>query len=1117
MPKARILTFGYDAYVARISGSVSTNRVADHSRDLLNALVGVRETGDERPILFVAHSLGGLVIKDALRLSRDSPELNFRCIYRWTRGIAFLGTPHAGSWLANWAKIPVRSLGLVRRIDSNLLAVLQTDSEVLYRIQDGFLTMLRDRETQQDPIMVTCFYETLPMFGSTLIVEQQSGIIMGWNRVSVHANHRNVARFDGAQDSGFISIAETLRQWYDRVPTAETPARSSAVIVEQPSLSQVTLVDPVTLKSSEAAASFQSDHSSSEGDVLTDVERSCLQTLAFPEMGQREIAIDKAARSTCEWIFKTETYQLWADGKDLEKTHGLLWIKGKPGSGKSTLMKHAVKRKSPRSKGGSKAIRLTFFFNARGAEIERSPLGLYRTLLFQLCSHDRRSRRSLLKSYKQRLLLNEYKIYPWTLPELRELFHEVVVRRRTFPIEIFIDALDECNDEEVRVIVRSLEESSIECIDNDVRLSICMASRHYPHISVKNSAELFMESMNEPDIVRYVEQQVENSLVLSSDPYFKKELAAKSRGVFLWIVLVVRQLSKAADQGKSVENLKFILQRTPGELHALFKDIFATLDPGLRAETRYLVRLVLFSAVPLTLKRVQVLCAFGLNAKFVSINKWRESLHGLARLDSDLEVWKAYLKLYLTERSGGLFEAIASDESDTSTAETVQVIHESVRDFLLNPTSHGLFEADDARGFAEQSNYILFETCSRILHAPELNYSLPRDWPKAFDLDKHMSINLVTEARQHRMDSWVQYAIQSAFHHLEMSNVGGATVPLSNQLLSLVKSTYKRWMTLGLCSTSIISQAGSVQRLFREIGLGFGPDQIFFPEDRHCIEGFHDFFLQILDDGVELEGITREHAFIAACHHGRNDTVLKLLEDGCMVDCTETYRMEAAFRTRKGHTGLAQAVQAGHESTVKLLLRHNASTEPVNEDYETPIFTAVRQGHIAVVAALVEFGANIDATDLSLNTPIYIAIDNQNIEMIKALIGHGVDLESWNVSGAAPLLHAVDVASKDAVIALLDTGANIEAADRKGRTPLLAAIRAKDLKMIELLISRGANPKATDRGGRTALGIARAAGIEKRVPSVIQQAEIEKNEADSLPKDEIKRPESPLAPILDVS
>lgn len=50
------------------------------------------KTGD-----FVAHSLGGLLVKEALRRSESSEEAEFKDIVKSTKGVIFLGTPHRGS------------------------------------------------------------------------------------------------------------------------------------------------------------------------------------------------------------------------------------------------------------------------------------------------------------------------------------------------------------------------------------------------------------------------------------------------------------------------------------------------------------------------------------------------------------------------------------------------------------------------------------------------------------------------------------------------------------------------------------------------------------------------------------------------------------------------------------------------------------------------------------------------------------------------------------------------------------------------------------------------------------------------------------------------------------
>ena len=109
-----------------------------------------------------------------------------------------MGTPHTGSVLANWAKIPASSLGVVTSINTSLLSVLDTRSEVLSRIQDDFLSMLRQLEQAGRPVQITCFCETLPMPIVGQIVPQESARLPGYNAISVHANHRDLVRYNGS-------------------------------------------------------------------------------------------------------------------------------------------------------------------------------------------------------------------------------------------------------------------------------------------------------------------------------------------------------------------------------------------------------------------------------------------------------------------------------------------------------------------------------------------------------------------------------------------------------------------------------------------------------------------------------------------------------------------------------------------------------------------------------------------------------------------------------------------------------------------------------------------------------------------------------------------------------
>jgi pimeloyl-ACP methyl ester carboxylesterase len=99
-PRARIMTFGYDADVVRFWTIASSNRLDDHGKSLAYALLDQRGEVGQRPILFVAHSLGGLVCEEALNLTQKRQDL--ASILPSTVGIVFMGTP---PWRITFGKL----------------------------------------------------------------------------------------------------------------------------------------------------------------------------------------------------------------------------------------------------------------------------------------------------------------------------------------------------------------------------------------------------------------------------------------------------------------------------------------------------------------------------------------------------------------------------------------------------------------------------------------------------------------------------------------------------------------------------------------------------------------------------------------------------------------------------------------------------------------------------------------------------------------------------------------------------------------------------------------------------------------------------------------------------
>jgi hypothetical protein len=100
IPNARIMTFGY---ITKVKGTEAINQgtIFSHSRNLMKILKAKRIDEPNRALIFIAHSLGGILVKECLRRAQEDPDELMKSIYFSTVGIIFFGTPHRGS--PDWA------------------------------------------------------------------------------------------------------------------------------------------------------------------------------------------------------------------------------------------------------------------------------------------------------------------------------------------------------------------------------------------------------------------------------------------------------------------------------------------------------------------------------------------------------------------------------------------------------------------------------------------------------------------------------------------------------------------------------------------------------------------------------------------------------------------------------------------------------------------------------------------------------------------------------------------------------------------------------------------------------------------------------------------------------
>jgi triacylglycerol esterase/lipase EstA (alpha/beta hydrolase family) len=150
IPHSRIFTYGYDS---GIFFSRSRSQTHDFALDLLFRLHS-EQRSHPRPILFVCHSLGGVVFKQALVLASSNRD-HYGDLLKSIRGVVFMGTPHRGSRTAGPALHLSRIIntpffgGAIR---SDLVKALKVSSQSLEEISYMSLSLLQD-------LSIVSFYE----------------------------------------------------------------------------------------------------------------------------------------------------------------------------------------------------------------------------------------------------------------------------------------------------------------------------------------------------------------------------------------------------------------------------------------------------------------------------------------------------------------------------------------------------------------------------------------------------------------------------------------------------------------------------------------------------------------------------------------------------------------------------------------------------------------------------------------------------------------------------------------------------------------------------------------------------------------------------------------------
>lgn len=809
-----------------------------------------------------------------------------------------------------------------------------------------------------------------------------------------------------------------------------------------------------------------------------------LKSLLFDRIDFRVNNVKKALLSTCEWLYSHPDFQSWFENDTTRDHNGFFWIKGKPGCGKSTLMKAALEYVKKRRK--AKHLRqsiVPYFFNARAAaSLEKSSLGLYRNLVHHLLS----TYPSLQNLFMEKFNTREPGTHGenWTREELQEFLFDTVEHQEKMHLCLFIDALDEAEyEDDVRRMIRFLIELAdrAKLAGGSFQLQICVSSRHYPHISIGRGLSLIVEEQPEHkyDIDRYIRGQLTCQDSTEKD-LLRSKILQKSASIFLWVVLVVEILNKLDDHGSSLSDMQTRLNSIPAGLNELFQDILLKGENGVETSVLFF-QWMLFSLRPLKSTELYVAMEFSRSP-----------------LDAD---WKdpgikpptpERLAKYILNYSRGLVELVGTS---TDQLPTVQFIHETVREFLLK--ENGLASIMPALGtkLVGISHEILRVACYRCISA----YEIPEDYVM-YCTAGHKSNGALDTFKSELLSKMplLEYAVSHLFRHSDKAMENGISqgkfiTTYMNEKGHLVND-YRQWWNVlerygtrklkidcDLLNVVVTLRCSNLIDMFQAAHLS--------PERRANL------LMQLMTNKVtgtvrrlfqtHFSDLAKEQYDHVLSHCVRTyhliDPIRELLELGAALDVA----MDTA-------NSLRYAVDFKRVKAVEILLSYGANANATRPSGRTIILCAIEDGQFPIVELLLKNGANIDHSAINFDDPLGLAIRNHSVEIVRLLLSHGANVNVVWTGGRTPLTQAIDVGREAIVQLLLDHGANVEGDKQK---PLVRAAAKGWTRIIQLLLSRGVEINAGERhnGISTALCSAASHGHQDVVKLLLEHnVDIEK-------------------------
>ncbi|KAF2742947.1 hypothetical protein M011DRAFT_252802 [Sporormia fimetaria CBS 119925] len=561
---ARVYSFGYRSdWINTKSSILDVGVFAETLLASIQSSPSMVENRDSR-IIFVAHSMGGLVVKKACIDANTSS--NYQDIASRIESIFFLGTPHNGSEIAKTAETIVA----LSPFHGNKPYVKD-----LIPASTMIRTINHDFPRYSKNLQLFSFIETLEtrVGGTSRLIVSRDSAVMGYaneKRIHMNKDHRGICKFETPTDPDFIILRNNLCWTINNVIQ-----RWNASLYEHDAETLRNLQDYLDVREKPE-------------DVLIELE-------------------DVALPGSASWFFNSSLFCMWRDCGTRElgqldsfsspgtlESPQMLWVNALPGAGKSILASQVVNHLEDHN------MNCYYYFFSLEDRMKSSVSGLLRSIAFQMAANYPNIRQKLLRLKESGVSLDSDKNkLIW-----RKLFVNCIFTYRIDrPQYWIIDALDECRDFDNLLAMFGKVETSFP-------LRIFLTSRPLPQIKNK------MESLSigvceyylnvddiEQNIKRFIQDGPHSQVLHHTSDLRRQKLTgkilAKSEGCFLWVVLVMQELEHAY----STEDVERILDEIPPGMDKLYTRALTEIvgaDEERKRVTKAMLSFVVCAMRPLT-------------------------------------------------------------------------------------------------------------------------------------------------------------------------------------------------------------------------------------------------------------------------------------------------------------------------------------------------------------------------------------------------------------------------------------------------------------------------------------------------------------------------------------